>query len=330
MARPAGPVTVTTRVPLRIVKYSSIDATITPRAPPMRYHFGGGHQRENAPVVNTRRVTRRGFSFRGCVVVAPGGGADGEYSRVGRSSSGSPVYDGSAGEALLPAKGSRAPRSLGALKALRALKSSFESNVGACSAGSRGGGGHSFSSAVGTDGSGGAGKLRGVEGGAERRGADGAALRGADGGTLRGADGGGAALRAVGTDGGGGALLEGGGGGTLRPVICGVGGGGGTRLRDGGGGGLLARDVSGAASAARLGGASAAPPGGAKGALGARLGGGGGAFEPGPRATTPDSDGRLESRLLSESKISSPEPLLLPLMEGEPRDYRRVRSGSIG
>jgi hypothetical protein len=247
------------------------------------------------------------------------------------------VYDGNAGEALLPLNGSCDPRSAGALKALLALKSSLASNVGGSSAGAAGGGGHEFSSAVGTDGGGGGGKLPGVEGGrAERRGVDGAALRGDEGGTLRGDDGaafcgdeggtlrgadGGAALRAVGIDGGGGALLDGGGGGKLRPVICGVGGGGGTRLRaaafaeGGGGGGLLGRDVSGAASAARLGGASAAPPDGANGGAGARLGGGGGALEPGPRATTPDSEGRAESRLLSESKISSPEPLLLPLME---------------
>jgi hypothetical protein len=239
------------------------------------------------------------------------------------------VYDGNAGEALLAAKGSRA-RSLGLLKSLRASNSSFASNVGGSRLAAAGGGGHEWSSAVGTDGGGG-GRLRGVDGGgAERRGADGAALRGDEGGrlrgedgggALRGADGGGGALRGIGIGIGGGALLEGGGGGTLRPVICGVGGGGGMRLRaaavvdGGGGGGLLGRD-SDAEREARLGAASAARFGGATGALEARLGGGGGAFEPGPpRAMTPDSDGRLESRLLSESKISSPEPLPLPLME---------------
>ena len=74
------------------------------------------------------------------------------------------------------------------------------------------------------------------------------------------------------------------------------------------GGGSLARDA-GVAREARLGGAS--------GVLDARLaegGGGGGTFELELRATTPDSDS-FESRLLSESKMSSPEPLVLRLME---------------
>jgi hypothetical protein len=95
--------------------------------------------------------------------------------------------------------------------------------------------------------------------------------------------------------------------------------GGGGRTLDGGGGGLLTR-ATGAASDARLGGAIGAVEGRFN------VGGGGGAFDPGPRATTPDSDGRVDSRLPSESKMSSPEPLLSPFM----RRTTRLALRSLG
>jgi hypothetical protein len=72
----------------------------------------------------------------------------------------------------------------------------------------------------------------------------------------------------------------------------------------GGGGGVALGRGKGAESDARLG-------GGAGAFERLRLGGGGGAFDPG-RASTPDSGD--SAFLPSESKMSRPEPLLLPLM----------------
>jgi hypothetical protein len=145
-------------------------------------------------------------------------------------------------------------------------------------AGLSGEGGHELSSAVGTDGGGG----------------------------------GGAALRGVIASGDGG---EGAGGADGREMGSGSGnlggrieGGGGRRLEGGRGGGPTLGRVTGAESEARLGGGIGMPDGRLS------VGGGGGALEPAARATTPDSDGRLESLLASESKISSPEPLPSPLM----------------